>query len=76
MSLAEHLSAPKNKSCKVARVLAELDAGDREVLLTALADVDGYSSRRIARALHAEGLDVGHTTLQEHRIGACCCGTR
>lgn len=76
MSLAEHLAEPASKGCKVADIIAQLDGEDRDVLLKALADLDGYSNRRILRALRAEDHAVGRTTLQEHRAGVCRCGTR
>lgn len=71
MSLADQLKAPEPQPCKfalTARLLTEEDLG---VLKKALAD--NTSSRRIARALTAEGHSISHTTVQQHRDSMCTC---
>lgn len=59
-------------SCKVATILAALDADNRGQLTAAL---DGpKSSLRISAALGRMGIQVSDSTVWKHRHGQCRCG--
>lgn len=76
MSLADRLPEPQIKGCKVSTIMGALDEDDRATLTRVLAKDSGYSNRKIIAALRAEGQQIGRTTIQEHRAGACNCEPR
>ena len=70
-ALQAHKAAPvKGPRCATCRVMAELDAKDRDALAAALAD-PSFTSVAISAALRAEGYDVAPQPLQRHRRGDC-----
>lgn len=64
---------PTPKSCKFTRVYTTLTREDQAVLDTAMQDREGFPTRKIARALQAEGHTISHSTIQDHRDGRCTC---
>lgn len=73
MSLADQLKPTPAPPCKLARLADTLPTEDQETLATVLEDRVGYSTRRIAKALRAEGHEVSHTAVQQHRDRQCTC---
>jgi hypothetical protein len=71
MSLAEHLATTLPK-CRYAHVYVSLDADDRGTLDGAL-DNPGLSTAQLARALRAEGHQIGEDSIRRHRTGDCAC---
>ncbi len=66
-------SRPRRSVCSVAKVLALLDAKDREVLDAAMTN-DAITHSAIAIVLTAEGHDIQQGTISRHRRGVCTCG--
>lgn len=69
-SLAAHGRTLKGPRCTVCHLLSDLDDGNAKVLRDALADPN-YTHNGIARALRAEGYQVGASTISRHRKGEC-----
>ena len=69
-SLAKHAPTLKGPRCTVCQLLSDLDDANAAVLHAALADAN-YTHNGIARALRAEGYQVGAGTISRHRKGEC-----
>lgn len=69
-ALAQHARTLKGPRCTVCQLLKTLDAVDAKILREALAD-PSFTHNGIARALRAEGHQVGAGTLSRHRKGEC-----
>ena len=82
MSFADALTSAAKKpgsKCGVGTALATFTGKDHTDLVDTLADCGpgktiGYS--HLARALKAEGVTVGATTVGRHINGECSCGPR
>jgi hypothetical protein len=74
MGLKEALEASQRNRpgyrCGVCKLLDELPADDAEALRSALEDPH-VQGAQIARALHAEGIDVSQHSVQRHRRQDC-----
>lgn len=72
--MLEGLEPPVSRNCKIARILSELEAKDKQILTTALADRDKWGSLTLSRALRSRGIDLSDNTINKHRRGECRCG--
>lgn len=74
MKLLEGMVPPvKRTPCRVRTILDELDASDKEILLTALGDVIAWSNNGLARVLSQRGVIVTEKPIRKHRNGECSC---
>ena len=83
--VAESLSAPDQKVCKLARLIDELDEEDRKAVGEFIAQArqsppmqgahNHFSPGRLRRAIVAAGHPVGQDTVERHLRGTCCCGS-
>lgn len=82
MSLSEKInlaSLPKIRLCKLGSLMAGklVSEFDKKELLSALSVQVGDGRRlansTIAKVLSEEGHEIGITTVERHRVEACCC---
>ena len=59
--------------CKVRTIMEQLDEGDREILVKALADHEAWSGNGLARALSQRGLVITEKPIRKHRNRECSC---
>lgn len=73
--MLEDLTPPSKLfgSCKVATIGATLSEQDREILFKAIADVDNWPVKSLARELRQRGLQLSDTPITNHRKRACAC---
>jgi hypothetical protein len=70
--LLEDLVPPKKETrCKVRNILHDLEPGDVQILLKALADQQSWSHEALATALRERGLEISAASISRHRIGKC-----
>lgn len=60
-------------TCKIRTIIRNLEPADADILSTALADVNKYSTHGIFQTLREAGIDVGYATLDRHRKNLCAC---
>jgi predicted ABC-class ATPase len=65
----------QQKPCKVARHLAAMEKNDAKDLQAALDDRT-IPIAHIETVLNRHGFPVGHSSLDKHRKGLCCCVSR
>lgn len=83
MSLADRLSQAEpsrsGKPCSVSTLLAELPEADAAALQASLdvpkGDRQRLSSQQIASILRLEGYEIPMKSVENHRKGACRCGS-
>jgi hypothetical protein len=77
MGLLEEIrqvGAPQ-KPCKVARYLSAMNKEDAKDLQTALDDPT-IAPAHISQVLTRNGFPIGHSSVDKHRKGLCCCVSR
>jgi hypothetical protein len=60
-------------SCAVRVWREKLDESDRNIFDKAVADVDAWPHKTLARALNGRGVVVGEKPIRKHRLGLCSC---
>jgi hypothetical protein len=77
MGLLEEIrnASTPQKPCKVARHLLAMSKDDAKDLQSALDDVK-IPTAHIETVLTRHGFPVGHSSLDKHRKGLCCCVAR
>lgn len=74
--MLEDLEPPGNsRTCKIRRILADLDEKDRAILEDALTDQMRWSANALAQALRQRGIFVSVHPILSHRKGICRCST-
>jgi len=79
VSLADRakVGAPPSRQgpgCQTGALLASLPEGERDALLSMLAEGSGWSAKQIHEALVDEGLRTpGFKSVERHRRGDCAC---
>lgn len=74
-AIAAELHAMPGPKCSIRTVLTKLNPEDHTELTQAL-QTDHIPSAAIARALKAEGHNIGESTVARHRKHGCSCDTR
>lgn len=74
MGLLEGLEPGKQiRPCRVRTVLAQLDAKDAAILLTAINDANTWAIRTLSNALKQRGIQLSDSALTAHRRNSCSC---
>ena len=60
-------------SCKVGTIAQTLEAKDRDILLDAVANVNDWPIKTLAKALSNRGLRISDSPLYSHRAKTCAC---
>ena len=73
--MLENLQPPKrNFSCKVGKILTDLNDSDRKVLENALStDKSIWPAKTLSNELAKRGLHIVDTTITKHRTKQCWC---
>jgi len=74
--MLEGMEPPSNsRTCKVRRILADLEPKDQKILEDALADHMRWSSQSLTGALRSRGIMISVHPILAHRKGICRCST-
>jgi len=72
--MLEDLTPPsRNTRCKMGRLYDSLEEKDQDILEKALASIQTWSSKALARELTNRGLSITEGPLALHRTKSCGC---
>jgi hypothetical protein len=60
-------------SCKVGLIAASLEPKDKDILLSAVANVNDWPIKTLAKALGDRGIQISDSPLYSHRAKTCAC---
>jgi predicted HTH domain antitoxin len=60
-------------SCKVGIIANTLEAKDKEILLSAVANLADWPIKTLAKALADRGIQISDSPLYNHRAKTCAC---
>lgn len=63
---------PRDRRCKVTRIMDQLSEKDREILQATFSDPN-WNMSALSKALRSKGIIVVADTLRSHQRGACAC---
>lgn len=63
---------PRDRRCKVTRIMEQLSEADREILKAAFTDPQ-WNMTSLSKALRSKGISVVPDTLRSHQRGSCAC---
>ncbi len=64
---------PVNRSCKAGQVLDSLEAKDRAILESAIANADVWPIKTLSRELRKRNIELSETPIANHRNKSCVC---
>jgi hypothetical protein len=63
----------QKRNCKTNSILNDLEAGDKAILLEALADRHRWSDKGLSVALSQRGIQLSNEAIGRHRRELCSC---